>query len=124
MIPMIPGTKVYLACHPVSMRLGFDGLAARVAQVLDGDPFSGHLFLFRAKRADYLKVLYYDGTGLVPVCQAPRERQVCLAADRGWQDGSDAGAAHTAHRGDGLAADGCCGSTTKTCGRWLRKMLA
>jgi transposase len=50
MIPMIPGTKVYLACHPVSMRLGFDGLAARVAQVLDGDPFSGHLFLFRAKR--------------------------------------------------------------------------
>ena len=40
------------------------GLAARVAQVLDGDPFSGHLFLFRGKRADYLKVLYYDGTGL------------------------------------------------------------
>lgn len=38
-IPMVPGTKVYLACHPVSMRLGFDGLAARVAQVLDGDPF-------------------------------------------------------------------------------------
>ena len=33
------GMKVYLACHPVSMRLGFDGLAARVAQVLDGDPF-------------------------------------------------------------------------------------
>ena len=49
---MVPGTKVYLACHPVSMRLGFDGLAARVAQVLDGDPFSGHLFLFRGKRAD------------------------------------------------------------------------
>jgi transposase len=39
MIPMVPGTKVYLACHPVSMRLGFDGLAARVAQVLDDDPF-------------------------------------------------------------------------------------
>src|SRR3974390_2122667 len=64
MLPMVPGTKVYLACHPVSMRLGFDGLAAHVAQVLDGDPFSGHLFLFRGKRADYLKVLYYDGTGL------------------------------------------------------------
>jgi hypothetical protein len=41
---------VYLACHPVSMRLGFDGLAARVAQVLDGDPFSGH-FLLRAASA-------------------------------------------------------------------------
>jgi transposase len=46
------------------MRYGFDGLAAQVAQVLQEDPFSGHLFLFRSKRADYLKVLHYDGTGL------------------------------------------------------------
>jgi transposase len=46
-IPMIPGTKVYLACQPVSMRLGFDGLAAHVAQVLDGDPFIcvGHSYV-------------------------------------------------------------------------------
>jgi transposase len=43
------------------MRYGFDGLAA---QVNLADPFSGHLFLFRSKRADYLKILYYDGTGL------------------------------------------------------------
>jgi transposase len=35
-----------------------------VKLVLSGDPFSGHLFLFRSKRADYLKILYYDGTGL------------------------------------------------------------
>jgi len=63
-IQVAPGTKVYLACRPVSMRCGFDGLAAQVAQVLQADPFSGHLFLFRSKRADYLKVLYYDGTGL------------------------------------------------------------
>ena len=64
MISVAPGTKVYLACQPVSMRLGFDGLAARVSQVLRVDPFSGHLFLFRGKRADYLKLLHYDGTGL------------------------------------------------------------
>lgn len=64
MISVTPGTKVYLACQPVSMRLGFDGLAALVARVLHADPFSGHLFLFRAKRADYLKLLHYDGTGL------------------------------------------------------------
>jgi transposase len=63
-IQVAPGTKVYLACGPVSMRLGFDGLSAQVAHVLQADPFSGHLFLFRSKRADYLKVLYYDGTGL------------------------------------------------------------
>lgn len=64
MIQPAPGTNVYLACRPVSMRYGFDGLAAQVAQVLQTDPFSGHLFLFRSKRADYLKVLYYDGSGL------------------------------------------------------------
>jgi transposase len=64
MIQVAPGTKVYLACRPVSMRYGFDGLAAKVTQVLNADPFSGHLFLFRSKRADYFKILYYDGTGL------------------------------------------------------------
>jgi transposase len=63
-IQIAPGTKVYLACRPVSMRYGFDGLAAQVTSVLNADPFSGHLFLFRSKRADYLKVLYWDGTGL------------------------------------------------------------
>ena len=46
------------------MRYGFDGLAAQVEQVLTADPFSGHVFIFRSKRADYLKILYYDGSGL------------------------------------------------------------
>lgn len=64
MISVAPGTKVYLACRPVDMRNGFDGLAAKVKQVLALDPFSGHLFLFRGKRGDYLKVLYWDGSGM------------------------------------------------------------
>ena len=64
MIQVAPGTKVYLACRPVSMRYGFDGLAAQVKQVLDADPFSGHIFVFRSKRTDYLKILYWDGSGL------------------------------------------------------------
>ena len=59
-----PGTKVYFACRPAGMRYGFDGLAAPATKVLDADPFSGHLFLFLSKRADYLKILYDDGTGL------------------------------------------------------------
>ena len=71
MIQVMPGTKVYLACRPVSMRYGFDGLAAQVKQVLAADPFSGHLFLFRSKRADYLKILYYDGTGLCLFARYP-----------------------------------------------------
>jgi transposase len=64
MIQVAPGTKVHLACRPVSMRYGFDGLSAKVASVLALDPHSGHLFLFRSKRGDYLKILYWDGSGL------------------------------------------------------------
>lgn len=64
MIQVAPGTRVWLACTPVSMRKGFDGLAAEAAKVAKADPFSGHVFLFRGKRGDYLKALYWDGTGL------------------------------------------------------------
>jgi transposase len=64
MIQVAPGTKVHLALRPMSMRYGFDGLSAKVVDVLRGDPFSGHLFIFRSKRGDYLKILYWDGSGL------------------------------------------------------------
>jgi len=46
------------------MRKGFDGLAAQVQQVLTTDPFSGHLFVFRGRRGDLVKVLWFDGQGL------------------------------------------------------------
>ena len=61
MLALGPGTQVFLASQPVDMRKGFDGLAAIARQVLDLDPFGGQLFLFRSKRADYLKA---DGSGL------------------------------------------------------------
>lgn len=64
MIQVAPGTRVYLACRPTDMRRGFDGLAAGVATVLKQDPYSGHVFIFRSKRGDYLKILYWDGSGL------------------------------------------------------------
>jgi transposase len=63
-ISLAPGTKVFLSCRPVDLRNGFDGLAAKVQQMIGADPFSGQLFLFRGKRGDYLKALYWDGTGL------------------------------------------------------------
>ena len=59
-----PATKIYLALAPVDMRKGFDGLAAQVQCVLRRDPFSGHLFLFRGRRGDRLKGLWWDGSGL------------------------------------------------------------
>ena len=64
MITLAPGTKVFLACRPVDLRNGFDGLAAKAQQIIGADPFSGHVFLFRGKRGDYLRGLYWDGTGL------------------------------------------------------------
>ena len=64
MIGLAPGTKVFLACHPIDLRNGFDGLAAKTQQVIGADPFSGHLFIFRGKRGDYFKGLYWDGSGM------------------------------------------------------------
>ena len=46
------------------MRRGFDGLSRQVQQVLGHDPFSGHLFVFRGRRGDLAKVLYWDTQGL------------------------------------------------------------
>jgi transposase len=63
-ISLAPGTKVFLACQPIDLRNGFDGLAAKAQQIIGADPFGGHLFLFRGKRGDYLKALYWDGSGL------------------------------------------------------------
>jgi transposase len=63
-ISLAPGTKVFLACRPVDLRNGFDGLAAKAQQIIGANPFSGHLFVYRGKRGDYLKALYWDGTGL------------------------------------------------------------
>jgi transposase len=64
MISLAPGTKVVLACSPVDLRAGFNGLAAKVQQVIGQNPFDGSLFIFRGKRGDYFKALYWDGSGL------------------------------------------------------------
>jgi transposase len=55
--------KIFLGLEPVDLRKGFDGLAALVETVLAQDPLSGQLFVFRNKRADRVKLLYWDGDG-------------------------------------------------------------
>lgn len=57
--------KVFVALEPVDFRKGHDGLVAITQQVLGLDPFCGAAFVFRSKRADRIKVLIWDGTGLV-----------------------------------------------------------
>ena len=63
-VTLSAGTRIYLSLAPVDMRKGFDGLAAQVQHILCRDPFSGHLFLFRSRRGDRLKALWWDGGGL------------------------------------------------------------
>ena len=63
MIGLPAGTRVWLAAGQTDMRKGFDGLAALAQSALTQDPFSGHLFVFRGKRGDLLKILYWDGQG-------------------------------------------------------------
>ena len=58
------GVKVHLALGYTDMRKGMDGLAALVQEQLKKDPFSGHLFSFRGKKASTVKVLFWDGNGL------------------------------------------------------------
>ena len=59
--------EVYIATRPVDFRKGHDGLAALVQSMFGLDPFSGAAFVFRAKRADRVKILIWDRTGLVLV---------------------------------------------------------
>ena len=64
MIGLVPGTRVWLAAGVTDMRKGFDSLAAQAQTVLGKDPFSGHVFCFRGRRGDLLKLLWWDGDGL------------------------------------------------------------
>ena len=64
MIAVPAGLRIRVAARPVDFRNGLDGLAALVQQVLRANPFAGDLFVFRAKRADRVKILAWDGTGL------------------------------------------------------------
>ena len=60
------GVKVHLALGFIDMRKGIDGLAMLVQSVLRQDPFSAHLFVFRGRKANLIKIVYWDGTGLCP----------------------------------------------------------
>ncbi len=64
MIGLPAGTHIWLAAGVTDMRKGFDGLAAMIQEALSENPFSGHLFVFRGKRGDLVKLLWWDGDGM------------------------------------------------------------
>src|SRR5271169_3720289 len=58
------GTQIWIAAGRTDLRRGFTGLSAIVQTILAQNPFSGHVFVFRGKRGDLLKVLWWSGDGL------------------------------------------------------------
>jgi transposase len=67
MITIPAGVRVFMATKPVDFRKGADGLVALVRESLSQDPFAESVFIFRAKRADRIKIITWDGSGLVLV---------------------------------------------------------
>lgn len=64
MISLPAGTRIWIAAGVTNMRKGMNGLSALVQTALEQDPFSGQLFIFRGRRGDMVKVLWFDGDGL------------------------------------------------------------
>jgi transposase len=67
MLNFPPAVRIWLGTAPVDLRRSFDGLAEQVRQHLHNDPLSGHIFVFRNKRGDRVKLLYWDEDGYVIV---------------------------------------------------------
>ena len=64
MIGLPAGTRIWLAAGVTDMRCGFDTLAAKVQTALAGDPYCGHVFVFRGRRGDLVKLLWSDADGM------------------------------------------------------------
>ncbi len=94
MLTLPPSVRIYLSLQPVDFRKGVDGLCGVVRRVWDEDPLAGHLFVFIGRRADRVKILFWDRGGFVlyykrlersrfqvPAVQPGTDRVVISAAD-------------------------------------------
>jgi transposase len=64
MIAPLAGAHIWIAAGVTDLRHGFTGLSALVQTVLEQDPVAGHVFVFRGRRGDLIKLLWWDGDGL------------------------------------------------------------
>ncbi len=75
MLSLAPSARVFVCGEPCDMRRSFDALARMVEASVGGDPLSGHLFVFRNRRGDRLKILVWQGDGYL-ICYKRLERGV------------------------------------------------
>ena len=64
MIGLPAHTRIWIVAGITDMRCGFNGLAAKIETTLQTDPFNGHVFVFRGRRGDIIKLLWWTGDGL------------------------------------------------------------
>ncbi|WP_454056715.1 IS66 family insertion sequence element accessory protein TnpB [Cupriavidus sp. Marseille-Q8015] len=84
MIGLPAGTRVWVAGGITDMRCGFNGLVAKGRSTLSEDPYGGHVFVFRGRRGDLIKVLWRSGDGLCLLAKRlERGRFVWPQADSG-----------------------------------------
>ena len=88
MIELRPSTRIWIAAGSTDLRRGFQGLSMLVEAVLEQAPYAGHVFVFRGKRGDLIKLLWFDGDGLCLFQK--RARPLRMAPSHKWN-----GVAHT-----------------------------
>ena len=92
MIPVPSNARIWLAAGVTDMRRGFNTLAAQAEKTLEQDPYSGHLFVFRGRRGDLLKIIWWDQQGACLfskrlekgrfVWPAAKDGKICLSASQ------------------------------------------
>jgi transposase len=69
MIALPMGTKIWIAAGVTDLRRGLTGLSGLVQTTLEQDPFAGHVFAFRGRRGDLIKLIWHDGDGFCLFCK-------------------------------------------------------
>jgi transposase len=102
MLSLPLSVRIFLCTQAADMRRSFDGLAQMVREFLRADPLSGHLFVFRSKRGDRVKLLYWDGDGLAIWYKRLEEGTFCFPAASAEGHGFEIRAADLAMLLDGV----------------------
>jgi transposase len=111
MLGLTPAVRIFVCTKPADMRRSFDGLASMASELVGEDPLSGHLFLFRNRRRDRIKILYWDTDGLciwykrleMGVFQLPSDRADVAVAKTSTGELEEKGLARWEIRVDELA---------------------